>query len=574
MNKLDLNKMAIIAKQNVKANFKFATLSFIFIIFFVNVFQNIFGIENSIVGVIFTIMMSASMARDMTGAPVKHLITQAAVLVFMACAACFVSYANPLIALPINFITIFVILYSFTYEYSTHLYFPYILSYLFMVFISPVTPIQLPKRIIAMLVGAVCIICYQIFMGRNRVHETARDVLCTILDDAQECIGNLINSEPLPDNLDKIRQNLCRLSRIVYERRKKVLRISDASFAMVDSGRGLENLVILLHGLEGKPETADSDFLKKLSAILVQYEKFVKKKPQQIEHINLSDMSPKNSELARICKALEYVRENLLKMAHPDSKRHYHRTRLSFMVRLKAALDISQVRIVYSLRIGLLLAVCTMTVQLMGLPHGKWLLFTVALVSLPYADDIGLKAKKRFMATAVGGLFSLVAYSLIPSAAGRTALMMASGYMSFYMKDYTTTFACSTVGALGGAVFGGIFGWEQVGGMFLIRLIYICIGIAVAFVANCIILPYKRETAIRQLWEKYAATTQMLTEICRESDPDPQLYYSLVIQAHLQENKLCQSAVEHGWDDLKAAVIRYRNNIRLAHCESAIGVGN
>lgn len=95
------------AQESIRKNLKFATLSFLFIIAYVNVFQKVFGAENSIVGVIFTIMMSASMARDLTSTPFKHLLAQSAVLVLMAAAACLVVTLNPWIALPINFIMIF-----------------------------------------------------------------------------------------------------------------------------------------------------------------------------------------------------------------------------------------------------------------------------------------------------------------------------------------------------------------------------------------------------------------------------------------------------------------------------------
>ena len=143
------------AVQRVRAsickNFRFATLDMVFILIFVNVFQAVFGIENSIVGVIFTILMAASMARDLTSRPVKHFLTQAFVLILMATAASFVGALGPLAALPINLAMIFLILYAFTYEYASHLYFPYILSYLFLVFISPVTPEQLPKRLAGVL---------------------------------------------------------------------------------------------------------------------------------------------------------------------------------------------------------------------------------------------------------------------------------------------------------------------------------------------------------------------------------------------------------------------------------------
>lgn len=53
---------------------------------------------------------------------------------------------------------------------------------------------------------------------------------------------------------------------------------------------------------------------------------------------------------------------------------------------------------------------------------------------------------------------------------------MASGYLSFYFTDYSATFTCSTMGALGGAVFVGAFGWGPVGWVSLVRLGYVLAG--------------------------------------------------------------------------------------------------
>ena len=66
---------------------------------------------------------------------------------------------------------ILVILYAFTYEYVSHLYFPYILSYLFLIFISPVKPEQLPKRLLGVLTGAVCIIFLPAVYGQKAYSE-------------------------------------------------------------------------------------------------------------------------------------------------------------------------------------------------------------------------------------------------------------------------------------------------------------------------------------------------------------------------------------------------------------------
>ena len=102
------------AKERIRGTYKSASLSFLFMVLYINVFQRLFGAENSIVGVIFVIMMMASMARDLTSTPVRHLFAQSFVLVLMAVSASLVTVLNPWAALPVNFLMIFFILYSYT----------------------------------------------------------------------------------------------------------------------------------------------------------------------------------------------------------------------------------------------------------------------------------------------------------------------------------------------------------------------------------------------------------------------------------------------------------------------------
>jgi len=102
---------------------------------------------------------------------------------------------------------------------------------------------------------------------------------------------------------------------------------------------------------------------------------------------------------------------------------------------------------------------------------------------------------------------------------------------------------------------------------------YVCVGAVLAVAANCLLFPYKRKTAIRQLLKKYAATTDLLTRVCGEHEVDTQLYYSLVIQAHLLEAKLLQNARAAGWDQLDEILTRCRAAVRHAHRRRAEAVG-
>lgn len=559
-------------KESFQKNFVQATLNFVFIIAFVNVFQGVFGAENSIVGVIFTIMMSASMVRDMTAAPVKHLVVQAGVLLWMGVASCLVNTLNPYAALPVNLITVFCILYAFTYEYSSHMYFPYILSYLFLVFISPVGVSELPKRLLGLLAGAVSIILYQLFKGRKRVRETAQDVLTSMIGDAQKGIRYLLNGEGEMAKPAAVRNTLCRLSRTVYERRRKVLCISDASFAMIDAGRGMEHIILLLHDMTEEMTPGRKELLERVDVQLSEFERYVNRQADGLEELDRRQMvrDEKDRLEGEFYDALVYIREHLMHMTDPQKRTKYHRTALSLSVRLKAALDVSPVRVIYALRVSVLLAVFTLLVQVFQLEHGKWLLFTLASLSLPYADDVGIKTRKRIVATVIGGIVSVAVFGLISNPVGRTAVMMLSGYLSFYFSDYTGTYACSTIGALGGAVFMGAFGVGDVGQMFVIRIIYICAGALIALAANCLVFPYSRSMATRQLLKKYAATTGLLTKVCLEENVDPQLYYELVIQSHLQEEKLSQNASQGGWEEMQELLRRGRAAVRRAHRHRAL----
>lgn len=551
---------------SVRKNFRFATLDMLFILVFVNVFQTVFGMENSIVGVIFTILMASSMARDLTARPIKHFLIQALVLALMACSASLVAFLPPLQALPIHFGMLFLILYAFTYEYASHLYFPYLLSYLFLVFISPVLPEQLPKRLAGMAAGAVCVMLYQFVMGGHRVHDVVRDALTGILDEASGCIGCLLTGRGHPGEPEKVRQDLRELCRIVYERRKRVLCVSDASFAAVDAGRGLEHLVLFLYGMEGEITGERRALLEGTSRWLAGCREFLNRKRPGVPDLDwLLPLVGSGTEGEEMRRSLFYIREHLERMTMREERRRYRPTAQTFWSQLKAAVGYSPVRAVYALRVSLLLAAATFAVQLLGLPHGKWLLFTLASVSVPYADDVGAKAGKRLAATVLGAAASLVLFSLIPSATGRTALMLLSGYLSFYFSGYTGSFACSTVGALGGAVFAESFGWAQVGGIVVVRLAYIVAGVLVAVLANRVLFPFWRRKATEQLLTKYAETSALLARVCGEKDADTQLYYSLVIQVHLMEERLLQNSACAGWDGMEEILERCRGQVRRAH---------
>lgn len=529
------------AYNKVKTGFKYNTLNFVFIFIFINLFLRAFGAENTIVAVVFIIVMQSSMLLDFTVKPIKNFFIQLLIMETMVVSAFLINTLNPFVTIPINFIVLFTLLFVFTFEYTTDLYMPYILSYLFLTFISPVSAQMLPKRMLAVLVGMICVMLYHFFMGRNRTRDTVCSALTGMIDECRQSVDCLISGTGMPDSIETVRSNLYKLSHLVYERRKRFLYISDASLAMLDCGLKLENFINMLYNFEGGISPDDTVMLKCTKKWLDSFRTVIQD-GGALEPPDRGNFSLEKHGLGEdVYNLLVLMQNRLTDMTNTSRRSSFHPTYLSWIVKVKSGFHASPVRLIYSVRVAILLSVLTALVLFFQLPHGKWLLFTVASVSLPYADDVGAKGKKRFLATVVGGCIAVLTFVFIPSAMGRTAVMLFFGYLTAYFTDYRFSFACSTVGALGGAMLMDSFGWNNIAGMFLIRLSYICIGIAIAYVANRLIYPFKRNTAIEFLCKRYSTTKQLISYTAKDKASDPQLYYNLMVHTLLQEEKLNES---------------------------------
>lgn len=548
-------------RESVKKNFRFATLDCIFILLFISIFALVFGSSNSIVGVIFAVLMGASLQRDYTNAPIKHFCIMTVVMMLMCIAACYVAILNPYIALPINLLVSFAILYSYTYEYSSHLYFPYILSYLFLIFITPVQPVDLPIRLLSVLVGCLSVFIYHFVLKRNDAWKSVKGTLSEIIDITIYNIILIISNKSDSINDTQLRKCVCRLSRLIYDRRKNSYHISDAAFAAIDTARGLENLTVLLNTLTADK---DSDLLKEISLTLDSFKEFLSGKTTSIAPI-AQDAYRYNQTAQELYTLMEYVRVHLLRMSEKDKRRRYRKSSVSLLSRIRSVVQFSSVRFIYALRVAVLLSLFTMAVQILNLPHGKWLLFTIASVSLPCADDVASKAYKRLFATLVGGIISFVLFSAISNPTLRTLIMTLSGYFSFYFADYKTNYACATVGALGGAMFATSFGVADVGMMVGIRLGYIVIGILIAVIANQVLFPITSKRINQNLMKKYTQTTTLLTTLCTDEHVDAQIYYNLVIQSNMMEESLMQYAEKENQGSIISDLKICRSKVRTAH---------
>lgn len=134
------------------------SLFFILICVFVSGFSRIFGPENNLTGVIIIVLALTMLSRDLSVRPVWNLGVMVASTLIMGLFS-FVSIwsGNPFMGAALNFAFVFGACFYAMHDLNSPMHFPFLLGYTFMLSV-PVSPEDLPMRLLALVVGSVFVV--------------------------------------------------------------------------------------------------------------------------------------------------------------------------------------------------------------------------------------------------------------------------------------------------------------------------------------------------------------------------------------------------------------------------------
>lgn len=141
------------------------TIIFILVIVFVKLFEGIFGIRNSQVGITVIIATLVFIQENLMKNPVKNLIKLISANLILGIFAHISSYSTG-IGLVLNFIALSSIGYLLSFNLNKNLIVPFGLQYLFMLY-NPVSGSDFVKRLLELAVGAVLVMVVQFVIYRN-----------------------------------------------------------------------------------------------------------------------------------------------------------------------------------------------------------------------------------------------------------------------------------------------------------------------------------------------------------------------------------------------------------------------
>ncbi|GLY11820.1 FUSC family protein [Pseudobacillus badius] len=531
------------------------TILFVVIVAFIMAFSAVFGQKNVLIGVTTVTAMLMFLERDLTIHPVSNT-AKLVVLNLLIGVAAFLAGLNMWLAVPINFISMFIISYSFLYSLRTPLYLPFSLQYLF-ILAFPVSIDQMPLRLASLLFGALAIMGLQMLVNKNKIAKSGSkkvQAICTALIEKIEQVKKGDNTDSLNE---QIAADISSLRSMIYDKREKGFYLTEEGQIKLNLSASLEKINLLLNktATEELPPKILDDLVRCLQLASAKLDP---KQPQENRQDSFFDILSKYKSghthsllVLSILNNIDFLKDNLtalesVKKKSPNMMKTIEQIPLNFR---KSGLKdtpshTKSMKLSYAVRMALGISISGLIVDLFDWSEGRWMMFTVFSVVIPIYEQSRQKMRDRIFATVVGSILVVILFTIFQDATTRSILLMVGGYLMNYIKAYRYSTIIVTFSAIGAAAL--VTDATEI--LTIHRIGLVIAGIILALLINKFVLPYKQQDATNDLETMY---TDVINEMMKE-----------VIE------KAKDAGTHHGIKNLLMVTSMIEERIKLHHHES------
>lgn len=490
------------------------TVIFVFIVAFIIAFKSTFGGANTLVGVTTATAMLMLLQKDLTLSPIKNTLLLILLNVGMGIAATIASM-NMWLAIPINLFTVFILSYSLCYNLRSPIYLPFSLQYLFLL-VNPVSSSELPTRFAALISGAIIIMLVQLIANRNNVSKKGNKLLIDTCDNLIEKLSLKETNTNTKDIDSTINTNINLFRNIIYNKREQNFYLTEESKIKLNISVALEKISLLIDNI---------DTLNQSNLKLILNSSLSKIKDCLLNESNIddnlkdyvdttADETTNDLLILKILNNFSFIFESL-KNLKELGKDHYnlinkieevpHNFKIKY--KFQSNYKIKSAKFSYAVRMSIGIALGGFIMDYFHFADGRWILFTILSLTTPIYEASKTKTRDRIFATIVGAIIIEVLFYSVPSVIGRTLILMITGYISNFVKEYRYNAICVTVSAIGAAALMG-----DTSTFVINRLIFVALGAILAILINKFILPYDIEKDITTLKTMYMNIIQEMLD--------------------------------------------------------------
>lgn len=548
-----------IKQMNIK-RFKLPLIFAVLSVVLMGLYKTIFGVENTVIGLIIAMASYAFLRLDLTSYPIYKSMIFLILNLFLAISA-YISAINPFVGLIINFLILFTVSFIYTTEFKNVISYIFLLLYVYM-WEYPISLNELPRRLVAMGVGVFIIIGIHILFNRRNFRRNSNNIIIKSIRNIQKEIYHIINESYEEKENIYIDSELRKLLILIKGRNNNKFignNKDDIYFNIVLILERINSIINKAGKVNSKSKSV-IDYLNSLNHDLENITLFLERKVECIneEKDDLSKPSTINNwtekEYAFLEECTELIRlleKNINNLYEYSRKKPRKRIKVKFNLKElligNSSLKMKHLRVAYSLKLAIAVSLIMFIVDLFKIPQGRWIVTSVYVVIQPYEEETLTKAIKRFKGTIIGVIIYISIFTFFPHIIPLELLLLILMFFYFVQKDYDKKVVCTALMTLS-------FGLSRstVGSLAFYRFLFVIIGIAIALGVNKIIFPQSVKNSIYDLKERYLELTNKLLyelkSILYEEKYNENTIKLLLdcnlIESKLMENKLIAENLE------------------------------
>ncbi|SHF03476.1 FUSC family protein [Clostridium fallax] len=477
------------------------TVMFILIVGFISLFQMIFGKDNTLIGVTIITLALVLLERNLTINPIKNLFKLLTINLGTLVFAMAANY-NVWLGLFINFLSLFIIGYLFSYNLRKSIVVPFGLQYLFILF-SPVYGQSLNKRIISLIFGSFFIMILQYLFNKDKVYKSGVKIINKLVEDISlkiKCLKE--NKDYTSIDLD-IKNSINDLKKLIYDKRFNNFHLTLDGKLLTDILFSLERISILLTNLskECKEENYYT-YLNKINSLLVEstdesFKNIIQEETEFNNNFNLY--------IYEIVESINYFKKDMKKLLDLDKKNRNYIEKEKIVPQKfkkifihKKNLNIDSIKLSYAIRLGIAGAITSFIVCYFKLSEGRWLVYTIFSLIQPYSEMSKRRSKERVEGTLIGILIVFISFALIKNTNLRFLIVLLAGYLNPFAVGYKNLIICVTVSAVASVSISG-----NTTKFALSRIIFVILGAIISLLINKYVFPYEIKDGNKYLVKTY-----------------------------------------------------------------------
>ncbi|MBO3372056.1 FUSC family protein [Clostridium perfringens] len=506
-----------IKQMNIK-RFKLPLIFAVLSVVLMGGYKTIFGVENTIIGLIIAMASYAFLRLDLTSYPIYKSMIFLILNLFLAISA-YISAINPFVGLIINFLILFTVSFIYTTEFKNVISYIFLLLYVYM-WEYPIRLDELPRRLVAMGVGVFIIIGIHILFNRRNFKKNSNNIIIRSIRNIQKEICHIINESYREKENIYIDSELRKLLILIEGRNNNKFienHKDDIYFNIVLILERINSIINKVGKVNNKSKSV-IDYLNSLNHDLENITLFLERKVDCIneEKADLNKDCTTNNwtdkEYAFLGECTELIRlleKNINNLYEYRRKKSRKRIKVKFNLKElligNSSLKMKHLRVAYSLKLAIAVSLIMFIVDLFKIPQGRWIVTSVYVVIQPYEEETLTKAIKRFKGTIIGVIIYISIFTFFPHIIPLELFLLILMFLYFVQKDYDKKVVCTALMTLS-------FGLSRstVGSLAFYRFLFVIIGIGIALGVNKLIFPQSIKNSIYDLKERYLELTNKL----------------------------------------------------------------